>query len=155
MLKLAREQGYRLALGDVFPLDSGISSPRFQRWYILQHAQPGSIIILHDALSRGVRTAAALRAVLPILKDRGFKIVTLTALATLAEEAYGSPELTNSKASSNSAYFTVTMEISERLMLRSQCDPPRLKLLIKRQRSMGWTCGWQTQVTNTRGIDGR
>jgi len=86
MLKLARAQGYRLALGDVFPLDSGLSSPRFQRWYILQHAQPGSIIILHDALSRGVGTAAALRAVLPILKDRGFKIVTLTALVTLAAE---------------------------------------------------------------------
>ncbi len=86
MLKLAREQGYRLALGDVFPLDSGLSSPRFQRWYILQHVQPGSIIILHDALSRGVRTAAALGAVLPVLKDRGFKIVTLTALASLAAE---------------------------------------------------------------------
>ncbi|MGH8514051.1 MAG: polysaccharide deacetylase family protein [Gammaproteobacteria bacterium] len=55
MLKLAREQGYRLALGDVFPLDSGLSSPRFQRWYILQHAQPGSIIILHDALGGNPR----------------------------------------------------------------------------------------------------
>ncbi len=81
MLKLAREQGYRLALGDVFSLDS-----RFQRWYILQHAQPGSIIILHDALGRGVRTAAALGAVLPILENRGFKIVTLTALVSLAAE---------------------------------------------------------------------
>ena len=67
----------------------------------------------------------------------------------------GAPELTNSKASSNSAYFTVIMEISEGLMLRSQCDPPCLKLLIKGQRSMGWTCGRETQVTNTSSIDSR
>jgi peptidoglycan-N-acetylglucosamine deacetylase len=83
ILKMAREKGYQLALGDVFPLDSGLSNPRFQRWYLLRHTQPGSIIILHDAEGRGIRTAATLHEVLPVLQSRGFKLVTLTELAAL------------------------------------------------------------------------
>lgn len=82
-LALAAERQYGIALGDVFPLDSGISSPRFHRWYILRHARPGSIIILHDAGGRGLRTAAAISRVIPVLRARGLTFVTLTELMAL------------------------------------------------------------------------
>lgn len=67
ILALTAERQYGIALGDVFPLDSRISSPRFHRWYILRPARPGSIIILHDAGGRGLRTAAAISRVIPVL----------------------------------------------------------------------------------------
>ena len=81
LLELAREHGYRLVLGDVFPLDGRLPFARFHRWYILRHVKPGSIIILHDAEGRGARTAETLRHVLPVLRQRGLDVVTLSELA--------------------------------------------------------------------------
>ena len=71
---------YRLALGDVFPFDTTITSPRFYSWYINHSVKPGSIIVLHDANGRGERTAAALAQVLPKLQARGYAIVPLREL---------------------------------------------------------------------------
>ncbi len=73
---------YRLALGDVFPFDTIITSPRFYSWYINHSIKPGSIIVLHDANGRGERTAQALALVLPKLKAKGYKIVPLGQLQT-------------------------------------------------------------------------
>lgn len=81
LLELVRQRGYRLALGDVFPVDGRVPFARFHAWYLMRHVEPGSIVILHDAQGRGVRTAATLRRVLPVLQRRGLEIVSLTQLA--------------------------------------------------------------------------
>ena len=83
MIEMATQHGYRLVLGDVFPLDGRLPSSSFHSWYILRHARPGSIIILHDAKGRGARTARTLRRVLPVLRERGFQAVTVSRLAAL------------------------------------------------------------------------
>jgi peptidoglycan/xylan/chitin deacetylase (PgdA/CDA1 family) len=83
ILDLATERGYRTALGDIFPFDSWIPHSGFHSWYVLRHVRPGSIIVLHDANGRGQRTAATLRFVLPELKARGFRVVTLSELVAL------------------------------------------------------------------------
>ena len=85
MLALAEERGYGTALGDVFPFDPQIPSSRFHAWYILQTVRPGSVIVLHDAGDRGERTAATLETVLPALRERGYRVVTLSELEALRD----------------------------------------------------------------------
>lgn len=80
MLSTMAEHGYRCALGSVYPFDAQIPSERFAARYILRRARPGAIIVLHDGGKRGVQTAAVLRTILPELKRRGLRPVTLTEL---------------------------------------------------------------------------
>jgi peptidoglycan/xylan/chitin deacetylase (PgdA/CDA1 family) len=47
---------------------------------VLRGVQSGSIIVLHDRGARGERTIAGLGAILPELKRRGFRVVTLSEL---------------------------------------------------------------------------
>ena len=86
MLGMASSHGYRTALGDVFPLDPLIPSSRFHSWFILRHVRPGSVIVLHDAHGRGVRTADTLATVIPALQERGYRIVTLSELEAMASD---------------------------------------------------------------------
>lgn len=83
MLEAASRRGYRTALGDVFPFDPFIPSSRFHAWYILRHVRPGSIIVLHDAKGRGAQTAETLSRVLPALRGRGYRVLTLSGLEAL------------------------------------------------------------------------
>jgi len=87
MLEAAARRGYRTALGDVFVFDPFIRSSRFHAWYILRHVQPGSVIVLHDAKGRGPTTAETLDAVLPVLRERGYRVLTLTGLEALVPSA--------------------------------------------------------------------
>jgi peptidoglycan/xylan/chitin deacetylase (PgdA/CDA1 family) len=80
MIEVANRHGYRLVLGDVYPLDGRLPGSSLHSWYILRHTQPGSIIILHDAKGRGARTAGTLRRVLPALRSRGLQGVTVSEL---------------------------------------------------------------------------
>lgn len=77
----AQKHGYQIALGSVYPYDSHLPLAWFAAWHILWQVRPGSIIILHDHGGRGNRTAAVLATILPALKRRGFRIVTLSELA--------------------------------------------------------------------------
>ena len=79
------QHGYRLALGSIHPFDSHIPSSRFASNYILWRAQPGAIIVLHDNSNRGHRTADTLEKVLPALRARNFRFVTLTELSEQAQ----------------------------------------------------------------------
>lgn len=83
MLSIIDKHGYRCALGSVYPFDPQIPSA----WLIIRHVlwkvRPGSIIVLHDGGSRGERTLTVLTAILPELKRRGFRVVTLSELADL------------------------------------------------------------------------
>jgi peptidoglycan/xylan/chitin deacetylase (PgdA/CDA1 family) len=84
MIATMARQSYRCALGSVYPYDAAIPSVTWARRHILRNAAPGSIIILHDGGARGGRTVQVLRAVLPELLRRGFRVVTLSELAAAA-----------------------------------------------------------------------
>lgn len=87
VLSLNAERGYRIAMASVAPLDTLISSPRTMSWYINWMIEPGSVVVLHDARKRGMRTAATLERLLPILQDRGFLVTSLSALDRLSDQA--------------------------------------------------------------------
>jgi peptidoglycan/xylan/chitin deacetylase (PgdA/CDA1 family) len=80
MLSIIHSHGYRCALGSVYPFDPQIPSAWFIKRHVLRRVQPGSIIVLHDYGARGERTIAVLAAILPELKRRGFRVVTLSEL---------------------------------------------------------------------------
>lgn len=84
MVATMRQRGYRCALGSVYPYDAEIPWSRFSSAFVLAHARPGAIIVLHDRGARGRRTAAALNRLLPELRRRGFRVVTLSELTALA-----------------------------------------------------------------------
>ncbi|MBI4512707.1 MAG: polysaccharide deacetylase family protein [Gemmatimonadetes bacterium] len=84
MLSIAADHGYRCALGSIYPYDALIPWPDFAAFHVLSKVRPGSIIILHDAGTRGRRTVEALRQILPELNRRGFDVVTLSQLVDSA-----------------------------------------------------------------------
>ena len=80
MVDAMTRHGYRCALGSVYPLDAAIPSVYWATHYILRNVRPGAIVILHDGGSRGKRTAHVLAAVLPTLRKRGYRVVSLSEL---------------------------------------------------------------------------
>ena len=82
MIATMQRQGYRCVLGSVYPYDATIPSAGFSRWYVLRNAEPGAILVLHDGGARGRRTALVLRQVLPELRRRGYRVVSLSELVT-------------------------------------------------------------------------
>ena len=80
MLSILHKHGYQCVLGSVYPFDPQLPSSWFAAHYVLWNAQPGSIIVLHDHGPRGERTIAALATILPELKRRGFRVVTVSEL---------------------------------------------------------------------------
>lgn len=73
MVDIARERGYHIALGDIYPQDPVSRSPKVNSDFILKHAHPGGIIIIHDR----PWTPEMLKMLLPELTDE-FKIVSLS-----------------------------------------------------------------------------
>jgi peptidoglycan-N-acetylglucosamine deacetylase len=84
MIGIMRRHGYRCALGSVYPFDATIPSAGFAARYIMWHARPGAVIVLHDSGSRGRRTVKVLREVLPELRRRGYRVVSLSELEAAA-----------------------------------------------------------------------
>ena len=73
-------KGYACAMGSVYPYDATIPSSGFASRYILRNVRPGAVIVLHDGGARGRRTARTLGTVLPELRRRGYRAVTLSEL---------------------------------------------------------------------------
>jgi peptidoglycan-N-acetylglucosamine deacetylase len=84
MIGTMARHGYRCALGSVYPFDATISSPGFAARYIVWHARAGAVIVLHDGGGRGQRTVKVLREVLPELRRRGYRVVSLSELEAAA-----------------------------------------------------------------------
>ena len=80
MLDTIERAGLRCALGSVYPYDPHIASPRFAAAYVLSNVRPGAVIVLHEGGDRGRRTVETLRRVLPVLRARGYRVVTLSEL---------------------------------------------------------------------------
>jgi peptidoglycan/xylan/chitin deacetylase (PgdA/CDA1 family) len=89
MVADAAKLGYRTVLGSVYPFDAQIPFPKLSGWYMRQIVGPGSIMILHDGPERGPRTADVLRSLLPDLRARGLRIVTVSTLTELTQEGPG------------------------------------------------------------------
>jgi peptidoglycan/xylan/chitin deacetylase (PgdA/CDA1 family) len=85
MIADAEDLGYRTVLGSVYPFDAQVPFPSVSGWYMRQIVGPGSIMILHDGPERGPRTADVLRSLLPELRARGMRVVTVSALTELSE----------------------------------------------------------------------
>jgi len=83
MLDVIEREGYRCALGSVYPYDAHVPSVRLAAAYILANARPGAVIVLHEGGARGRRTVAVLERVLPALRARGYRVVTLSELDAL------------------------------------------------------------------------
>lgn len=80
MVKTAHTHSYQVVLGSIFPFDTHIPSSRFAAEYIMFHASPGSIVVLHDNGLWGERTALTLEKILPELSKKSYRIVTLSEL---------------------------------------------------------------------------
>ena len=75
--------------GDVYPRDPHRPGKEKIVNRILTRTQPGSIIILHDGgntekVDRG-QTVDAIKEVIPLLKQKGFEFVTLSAMFKLSD----------------------------------------------------------------------
>ncbi|KAL8921659.1 MAG: hypothetical protein Q9208_005588 [Pyrenodesmia sp. 3 TL-2023] len=77
MRKVVHGLGYRLVLGSIYPHDPQIQYWRINARHILSMLRPGAIIICHD---RRKWTAPMLRKVLPEIRRRGYRVVTVTEL---------------------------------------------------------------------------
>jgi len=80
MMDIIHLHQYRCALGSIYPFDATLPWPRFSVSYIRRNARPGAIVILHDGGARGLRTARVLRSILPELRAKGYRVVTLSDL---------------------------------------------------------------------------
>jgi peptidoglycan-N-acetylglucosamine deacetylase len=83
MVEDAARLGYRTVLGSVYPFDAQVPFPQVSTWYMRQLIGPGSIMVLHDGPERGPRTAEVLRALLPELRARGMRVVSVSKLLEL------------------------------------------------------------------------
>ncbi|MDJ0633980.1 MAG: chitin deacetylase family protein [Xenococcaceae cyanobacterium MO_188.B29] len=86
MIDIANQYNYRVALGSIFPYDTHIPFSWFASWQILTNVHPGAIIVLHDGGERGEKTLSTLQTILPQLKRKGYRFVTLTELFELAQQ---------------------------------------------------------------------
>lgn len=77
MRRLVKGLGYRLALGDVYPHDPQVPFAKLNAKHILSMVRPGSIVVCHD---RREWTVPMLAIVLPELRRRGYRVVTLSEL---------------------------------------------------------------------------
>jgi peptidoglycan/xylan/chitin deacetylase (PgdA/CDA1 family) len=77
MIAAMSRRGYRCALGSVYPYDATIPSSAFASRFVLRNVRPGAVIVLHDGGARGRRTVRTLRTLLPDLRRRGYRVVTL------------------------------------------------------------------------------
>lgn len=81
MRAMVSRLGYRLALGSIYPHDPQLPYWWLNAWHILSMARNGGVIVCHDRRSW---TIPMLRKVLPELRRRGYRIVTLSDLLEAA-----------------------------------------------------------------------
>ncbi len=85
MLNQLESHGYICVLGSVYPHDTTVRNKRIISSYIINQVYPGSIIILHDGTDDRQRTVDILRRVLPVLKEMGYEVVTVSRLISTLE----------------------------------------------------------------------
>lgn len=81
MRELVRKLGHKLVLGGIYPHDAQVPYAWMNARHILGMARPGGIIICHDRRSW---TVDMLRKVLPELRRRGYRVVSVGELERAA-----------------------------------------------------------------------
>jgi peptidoglycan/xylan/chitin deacetylase (PgdA/CDA1 family) len=85
MLDQIHRHGYRCAMASAYALEFLPVSAPYAARHILLNIRPGSLIILHDGPAAQERTVAVLRRVLPVLRRRGYQVVTISELAAAGQ----------------------------------------------------------------------
>ena len=85
MLSQIHRHGYRCAMASAYALEFLPISAPYAAQHILLNVRPGGVIILHDAAADQERTVAVLERILPALRRRGYRIVTLSEIATASQ----------------------------------------------------------------------
>ena len=80
MLDQLQRHGYRCALASTYAFEFHLPSARYAARHILFNARPGAVIVLHDGAADRQRTVEVLGRVLPALRRRGLRVVTLSEL---------------------------------------------------------------------------
>jgi peptidoglycan/xylan/chitin deacetylase (PgdA/CDA1 family) len=81
---VAAAYGYTCVLASIYPNDVRVRSSRLIVNNVLEHARRGAIIVLHEGLPERARIVSVLNDVLPQLNRRGYRVVTVSELLTLA-----------------------------------------------------------------------
>jgi peptidoglycan/xylan/chitin deacetylase (PgdA/CDA1 family) len=85
MLDQIHRHGYRCAMASAYAFEFlPIPAPYAAR-QILLSVRPGGVIILHDGAADQDRTVAVLERILPALRRRGYRVVTLSELAAAGQ----------------------------------------------------------------------
>ncbi|RME83982.1 MAG: peptidoglycan-N-acetylglucosamine deacetylase [Caldilineae bacterium] len=85
MLRQIAGFGYRCVLGSVYPYDAHLHFAPLLSAYTLANVFPGAILALHDGAWERRHTVTVLEQVLPRLQARGYRVLTLSDLAALAD----------------------------------------------------------------------
>lgn len=87
MLDQLRAHGYRCALASAFAFEFFPPAAPFGARQILLNIRPGAVIVLHDGAPDCERTVVTLRRLLPQIRRRGYRVVTLSELVAAAGTA--------------------------------------------------------------------
>jgi peptidoglycan/xylan/chitin deacetylase (PgdA/CDA1 family) len=82
MLDQIHRHGYRCAMASTYAYEFLAVSGRCEARQILLNIRPGAVIVIHDGAAERARTVEALRHMLPALRERGYRMVTLSELAS-------------------------------------------------------------------------
>ncbi len=82
MLEQLDKYGYRCVVGSIYPYDAQLPFTPILSAYVLVNIFPGAVIALHDGDWSRRKTVTILHQTLPRLRRRGYRIVTLSELAT-------------------------------------------------------------------------
>lgn len=83
MLDQVHRHTYRCAMASAYALEFLPVSAPYAARHILRNIRPGGVIVLHDGAADRIRTVEVLERILPVLRRRGYRIVTLSELAAL------------------------------------------------------------------------
>jgi peptidoglycan/xylan/chitin deacetylase (PgdA/CDA1 family) len=80
LVRLMQKSGYTPVAGTAYPVDLR-SSIGFTVTHFLRNIRPGAILVLHDGGSKRINSIKVLAALLPRIRERGYRMVTLTELS--------------------------------------------------------------------------
>jgi peptidoglycan-N-acetylglucosamine deacetylase len=81
MLDLIHRHGYRCVMASAYALEFLPVSAPYAARHILLNIRPGGVIIIHDGAANQERTVGVLQRILPALRRRGYRVVTVSELA--------------------------------------------------------------------------
>ncbi len=89
MVKIARRLGYRCCLGSVYPFDNMVRQPEVIRQAVLAQVYPGAILVLHEGGPDRDYIVPLLAELIPDLKGRGYRFMTVSQMQMLGNEQRG------------------------------------------------------------------